>query len=147
MKSILKFIPLFILFIFSSSFGSFQDEGESLSLIANSSTQELSMKEAKKLLKGEEQRWKDGTKVAVALMKTTTPIGETTAKTVYKMSSKDLNKYWLGLVFAGKAQAPTFFTSEEELKAFVNSTPGAIGIVSASSAGSKAVKVDGNTSL
>jgi mRNA-degrading endonuclease toxin of MazEF toxin-antitoxin module len=109
---------------------------------------ELSAADFRKLVTGEKQRWPSGTKVAIALMKTTNPVGEATARQVYKMSGNELNKYWLALVFQGRAKAPQFFTSEAELAAFVRDTPGAIGVLSQpASVGSKAAAVDGKDTL
>jgi hypothetical protein len=75
------------------------------------------------------QRWSNGTKISIALMKTTTPAGETTSKKIYGMTSDQLNKFWLALVFQGKAKAPAFFSSVSELENYIAQTPGAIGIV------------------
>jgi len=45
------------------------------------------------------------------------------------MDGNDVKKFWLAKVFQGKADAPVFFNSEAELKAFVSENEGAIGIV------------------
>lgn len=78
---------------------------------------------------GEKQRWKGGTKITIALMKTNTPVGKTTSRKIYDMSADELNKFWLALVFQGKAQAPMFFNSPLELQGYVSRNPGAIGIL------------------
>lgn len=91
---------------------------------------DLNMPALKSVLKGEKQRWSDGTKVVIALMKTSTPVGGSTSRKIYNMSANELNKYWLALVFQGKADAPTFFNTVSELENFVAQTPGAIGVVS-----------------
>lgn len=78
---------------------------------------------------GEKQRWKNGNRIIIALMKTNTLIGKNTSSRIYDMTGDQLNKYWLALVFQGKAQAPTFFNSTSDLESFVAQTPGAIGIV------------------
>ena len=78
---------------------------------------------------GEQQRWQGGTKITIALMKTNTPTGKNTSETIYGMSSDEVNKFWLALVFQGKAGAPNFFNSASELENFVAQNPGAIGIV------------------
>ncbi len=78
---------------------------------------------------GEQQRWSGGTKITIALMKTNTPAGKNTSEAVYGMSSDELNRFWLALVFQGKAAAPNFFNSASELENFVAQSPGAIGIV------------------
>jgi hypothetical protein len=99
------------------------------------------------VMKGEKLRWPDGTKVSIALMKSNTPIGVNTSKKVYNMSSNELNKYWLALVFQGKADAPTFFNSEAELEEFISQTKGAIGIVNQPAASNKTIAIDGKTFL
>lgn len=40
-----------------------------------------------------------------------------------------MNKFWLALVFQGKASAPVFFTSKSDLEEYVTLTSGAIGII------------------
>ncbi len=115
---------------------------------AQGTASELSAGEFRQLLTGEKQRWKGGAKVAIALMKTTNPVGEATAQRVFRMTGNQLNKYWLALVFQGRAKAPVFFTSETELAAFVRDTPGAIGVVSqAAAAGQKIATVEGKEIL
>lgn len=119
-------------------------------VIGNSkgSPSELKMMQLQSILKGEKQRWGDGTKVIIALMKTNTPVGSVTSKKVFNMSGDQLNKYWLALVFQGKADAPTFFNSMNELEAFVVQTPGAIGIIGQSpTIVQKTILVDGKKFL
>ncbi len=103
----------------------------SLAVIANVSGAPAEMKQSqlKAVLMGETQRWKNGKRILIALMKTNTPIGKTTSSRIYDMSGEELNKYWLSLVFQGKAQAPVFFTSVSELQNYVAQNPGAIGVI------------------
>lgn len=148
MRSIfLKYFTGAVLFIFVSVTSSAQ---ESLTVIGNSkgSPGELKMGQLQSILKGEKQRWGDGTKVVIALMKTNTPVGSVTSKKIFNMSGDQLNKYWLGLVFQGKADAPTFFNSINELETFVAQTPGAIGIIGQPpSVAAKTIIVDGRRFL
>jgi hypothetical protein len=85
------------------------------------------------VLKGEKPYWRNGNKVSIALLKTSTKAGDDIAKTIYGMSGDNLNKYWLSLVFQGNASPPNFFDTETELKAFVLKTKGAIGIITSGS--------------
>jgi ABC-type phosphate transport system substrate-binding protein len=149
------YISLFLLLtLFTSSFSTVivslpQAEGE-LAAIANpkGAPSELTAVKLKNILKGEQQRWKDGTKITIALMKTTTPIGESMTKKIFKMTGKDLNKYFLGQVFQGKMSSPEFFETEEALIAFVKSKEGAIGIISSkNSNGLTVISIDGKKSL
>ncbi|MFD1874660.1 hypothetical protein [Hymenobacter bucti] len=120
-----------------------------LVVIANGKGAPSEMKAAQlnSVMKGEKLRWPDGTKVSIALMKSNTPIGVSTSKKVYNMSSNELNKYWLALVFQGKADAPNFFNSEAELEDFIAQTKGAIGVVNQPAASNKTILIDGKTSL
>jgi hypothetical protein len=90
---------------------------------------EMKLSELRSVLMGEKQRWKNGNRIIIALMKTNTSIGKTTSARIYEMSGDELNKFWLALVFQGKAQPPNFFSSVIELENFVAQNPGAIGIL------------------
>ena len=127
------------------------DDG-ALAIISNSkqggAPAEMSISELTTVFKGERQRWSNGTKVVIALMKTNTTSGSTTAQNLYGMSSQELNRFWLGLVFQGKAKAPKFFSSESDLKDYVTATPGAIGVIGLTSLGDgKSILIDGNKSF
>ena len=121
----------------------------SLVVIANNkgAPPDMKLAQLKSTMKGEKLRWPDGTKVVIALLKSTTPIGTNTSKKIYNMSANELNKYWLALVFQGKADAPNFFNSEAELEEFVSQTNGAIGVVNHPSASNKVIVIDGQRSL
>ena len=108
---------------------------------------EMKMDQLKSIMKGEKLRWPDGSKVIIALMKSSTPIGVNTSKKIYNMSANELNKYWLALVFQGKADAPNFFNSESELEEFILQTNGAIGVVNQRPTTSKAITIDGKKFL
>ncbi len=109
---------------------------------------ELKKNQLSSVLKGEQQRWKDGTKVIIALMDPDTPTGRNTCTRVYNMSGDELQKYFLSLVFQGKARAPNYFDSNTELEAFVAKTPGAIGVLNQATESSvKTVLIDGSKLL
>jgi len=110
---------------------------------------EMRQSELKSVMMGETQRWKNGKRIVIALMKTNTVLGKTTSTKIYDMSGDELNKYWLSLVFQGKAQAPVFFTSVTELQNFVAQNPGAIGIIDKPIASTevRAVTIDGKQSF
>ncbi|WP_445382072.1 hypothetical protein [Robiginitalea sp. IMCC43444] len=109
---------------------------------------ELTFNQLKSVLRGEKLRWDDGKRVVIALMKSNTPTGKEICERIYNMSPNELNKYFLALVFQGRLKAPTFFTSERELEAFVAETPGAIGVINeAGDSTSKIINVTGNEQL
>lgn len=104
---------------------------ETLTIICNQNGAPAQMKlaELKSVMKGERQRWSSGTKVTVALMKTTTPIGKNTAQVLYNMSGDALQKYCMGLSFQGNVHAPKFFNTVSEIENYVAQNPGAIGVI------------------
>jgi len=125
-----------------------QDGG--LVVIANTESvpPELNKNQLNSVLRGEQQRWKDGSKVIIALMDPDTPTGRNTCTRVYNMSGDELQKYFLLLVFQGKARAPNFFDSTGELEAFVAKTPGAIGVLNEKTDSTvNTVLIDGNRLL
>jgi hypothetical protein len=145
-KMLAGFGFLFIACIFGFSPGAAaQDNG--LVVVGNLSGPPGSMKmaELKSTMMGEKQRWKDGKRVVIALMKTSTPLGRVISQKIYDMTGDELNKYWLALVFQGKALAPNFFNTPADLEAFVAQNPGAIGILNKSSSSGevKVILVDG----
>jgi ABC-type phosphate transport system substrate-binding protein len=109
----------------------------------------LTMPELKAIFKGEKQRWSDGTKVVVALMEPSTPLGGKIAEKVYNATGNDVKRQWLALVFQGKTAPPRYFTSEETLKEFVKNTDGAIGLVAAEvgDVAAKIIQIDGKKSF
>ena len=118
-NSIIKFVLSIKLVLFSFLMNA--QDGQ-LSVVANPKgcPSEIKFNDLKSILMGDKQRWQDG------------------------MTGDELNKYWLALVFQGKAKAPQFFNSLNDLEAFINQTPGAIGIVeSAESIPNRTVLVDG----
>jgi ABC-type phosphate transport system substrate-binding protein len=124
---------------------------QTLTVISNEkgAPTELKLTELKSIFKGEKQRWRDGNKITIALMKTNTPVGAYTCKKIYDMNGDDVKKFWLALVFQGKAEGPQFFNSITELESFVADNPGAIGITdqSQSSANAHVVLIDGKKTL
>ncbi len=128
-----RMIYIFILYLFIGILLplSVSAQDEQLVIIGNAASvpSEIDMNQLKSVLKGEKLRWNDGSKVSIALMKTSTPIGAYTCNKLYNMTGNELNKYFLALVFQGKVKAPTFFNSANELEAFVAQTPGAIGVL------------------
>jgi len=154
MKKLPSLTATLILFIwlapFSILMSGFRNEEPSLVVIANEkgSPANLTFRELKAVVQGDKQRWPDGTKIALAFMKTSTPIGSATAKKLLKMNGDQFNKHWLALVFQGKATAPMFFSSVSELENFVNSNPGAIGVIDAGfETKARVITIDNNKSL
>src|SRR5215831_5097335 len=91
------FIQSMVIMILFFSNVSAHAQTEMLTVIRNEkgAPPELKLSELKSILKGEKQRWRDGNKITIALMKTSTPAGMYTCKKIYDMSSDELKKFWL----------------------------------------------------
>jgi ABC-type phosphate transport system substrate-binding protein len=73
------------------------------------------------------------------------PIREAFSKAVLGRGAGPVKTYWQQQVFAGRASPPPQKPSDADIVAFVSSTPGAVGYVSADAAigdGVKLLKVD-----
>ena len=142
-------VLLCIVFIFSSI--NARSQNEMLTVISNDkgAPAELKLSDLKSIFLGEKQRWRNGNKISIALMKTSTPGGAYICQKIYDMSSDELKKFWLALVFEGKADAPEFFNTTSELESFVAENPGAIGIIDQppASADTRIVLIDGKKML
>jgi len=126
-------------------------QDNTLTVIANEkgAPADIKMTELKSVLMGEKQRWSNGKKVVIALMKTSTPLGTIVSKKVYDMSGDEVKGFWLKISFAGKADAPKFCNTPEELLAYVSENEGAIGILDKATEAHdvKVVSVDGKKSF
>lgn len=90
---------------------------------------EIKMNELKAVFRGERQRWSDGTKVVIAMIKSTTPLGNAVSEKIYSMNGDEVRGFWAGISFAGKFDPPNVFNTEAEVEAFVSQNPGAIAIL------------------
>jgi hypothetical protein len=146
---IIKFM-LCLLLGLSLPAGDLFGQDDQLIIVGNAASvpSEMDMNQLKSVLKGEKLRWNDGSRVSLALMKTSTPVGTETCEKLYNMTANELNKYFLALVFQGKVKAPTFFNSTNELEAYVAETPGAIGVMRQPAGKTlKVILVDGKTQI
>ena len=149
LKQVAKYCILSLLLAMGLCAGA---QESTLTVIANSkgAPAELKLSELKSVLMGEKQRWSNGTKVTIVLMKTSTSIGKMVNKKIYDMSADEVKGYWLKISFAGKADTPKFCNTAEELMSYVSENAGAIGIVDKISPDGpdvKTVTVDGKKSF
>ena len=90
---------------------------------------EMKMAELKSVLKGEKQRWADGTKVVIAMIKSTSPMGKAISEKIYSMSGDEVRGFWTRISFAGKFDPPNVFNTPAEVESFVAQNPGAIAVL------------------
>ncbi len=106
---------------------------------------DLKFSELKAVFKGERQRWPDGTKVVIAMIKSTTPLGKVVSEKVYSMSGDEVRGFWASISFSGKSDPPNVFNTAAEVEVFVSQNPGAIAILNkvVTTADIKTVSVSG----
>jgi hypothetical protein len=80
---------------------------------------------------GKETLWKNGKTVVICLPGTKSAKAQEVYTKVYGKSVKEVQKFWLSLVFQGRAKSPIFFDSDQEMVDYVKRTPGAIGVITA----------------
>jgi hypothetical protein len=51
------------------------------------------------------------------------------AKSIYNTTPQGVKKYWLSLVFQGRANPPTFLESDSAIISYIQDTPGAMGFI------------------
>lgn len=74
--------------------------------------------------------WQDGLAISVFVLPDDAPIHDVFAKQKLNVFPYQLRSTWDRLTFSGTGQAPIIVQSEEEMRARVAGTPGAIGYLS-----------------
>ena len=93
--------------------------------------QRLDASEVRRVFRGEQSLWRGGVAVTVVLPSPRSPFIEVVSTGVFGLSKAAMQRYWLGLVFQGRAAPPVQLETADEMIAFVRRTPGAIAIVPA----------------
>lgn len=73
--------------------------------------------------------WDNNKAVTICLPGTKSTDAEKICSLIYKKSVRDVQKFWLSIVFQGRAKSPMFFERDEEMIEYVKKTPGAIGVL------------------
>lgn len=128
-------------------FASFAASGASAKdyvVIVNKSVpdDEVSSSELKNIFLAKKRQWSNAKKIKISLYRNNA-LQTNFLQTAIKKSRMKFEIYWKKLIFTGKASMPKRVSTESAIVAFVKSTPGAIGFVSAKTdiAGVKVLKV------
>lgn len=81
------------------------------------------------VFRGERSVWPSRATVVVVLPSARAPFAETFSREVFGMGRTAMQRYWLALVFQGRANPPVFMDTVETMIEFVRRTPGAIAMV------------------
>jgi len=92
--------------------------------------EEITLKQLRGALRGELSMWPSKHPVTVVLHSTS--LDECSLTASYIVNSPrpaTLQKFWMGLVFGGRATPPIFEMSQKKLIEKIQSTPGSVGLV------------------
>jgi ABC-type phosphate transport system substrate-binding protein len=91
----------------------------------------INRKQMNGIFRGTQSIWKSKEQVIVVMPSSKADFAEQFAASVLQMSHSALQKFWLALVFQGRANAPVFLNSSSEIIEYVKKNPGAIAVVKA----------------
>lgn len=92
-------------------------------------TSKLSSKEVIQVFRNGRSLWPNKEKVIIVLPANKSVHAEAVAKNLYGGSVSSMQKFWLALVFQGRANPPVFLQTAEEIITYVANNPGAIGVL------------------
>ena len=131
MMKILKLIFVCVVLMQSATFAQ-QLSLDGLMLIGNKTgLTSINRKQMDGIFRGTQSIWKSKEQVIVVMPSSKAEFAEQFAASVLQMSHSALQKYWLALVFQGRANAPVFLNSSSEIIEYVKKNPGAIAVVKA----------------
>jgi ABC-type phosphate transport system substrate-binding protein len=121
---------LFALFCLSWDGFAQENNLDQLDFVANvKGVTALSSKEVVQIFRNGRSLWPTGEKVIIVLPSNKSDFAEIVARKLYGGNVTSMQKFWLALVFQGRANPPVFFQSSEEILAYVAKNPGAIGVL------------------
>lgn len=131
MASNLKLIILVLTFL-PFEFDVFSQDSETTSfwIIGNNvSDSTLSNSELQSIFLGDFENWKNGKRVKVVFHRSQTNEFEQTSNLILNSTANELKKYWLSIVFQGRANSPVFKDSCEDIIEYVERNEGTIAII------------------
>jgi ABC-type phosphate transport system substrate-binding protein len=121
---------LFILLVWSWEGLAQQTSLGQLEFAANvKGVKSLTSKEVVQIFRNGRSLWASGEKVIIVLPSNKSDMAESVAKNLYGGSITAMQKFWLALVFQGRANPPVFLQSAEEIMVYISKNPGAIGVI------------------
>ncbi|NJD19259.1 MAG: phosphate ABC transporter substrate-binding protein [Gemmatimonadetes bacterium] len=129
------------------AFGAGPGQAQEFQVVVNpsSGTSEISAAELSKIFQKKSTKLPSGEAAKPVDLGKDSGVREAFSKSVHGRSTAQIESYWQQQIFAGKDVPPDQKASDTDVLAFVASTPGAIGYVSAGAgaSGVKVVKVAG----
>jgi hypothetical protein len=123
-----KYIYILILFLLCS-FVKSQDIEKVMIIGNNTGISEITLKDARDVFKGKKSFWKNKEQVIIVLPASKSKNADIIATEIFQTSVSGMQKYWLALVFQGRANPPVFVQNTREAIDYVSKNPGAIAVV------------------
>ncbi len=95
----------------------------------NIGTKQLSTKEISQIFKGKYTSWPNNEQTIIVLPSSKNENVEVVAKFLFNGKKDVMMKYWLSLVFQGRANPPVFLERDKEIIEYVETNPGSIAII------------------
>jgi ABC-type phosphate transport system substrate-binding protein len=130
----LKLTILVAFFLMAVQLASAQQTVTAYLLVHNNSglASSLQQKEIEKIFQGKYSRWpKTQKQVIILLPSSKHPTAVAITKQMGFGTFKEMQKFWLSMVFQGRFSAPVFLDSDQEIIDYISRNTGAVGIVSA----------------
>lgn len=125
----LFYTRIFLALIFSLSM--LKGYSQSLTVVGNNTGYtSVSSKIIKDVFKGKFSLWSNKVSIIIVLPSSKAANAESVASYLYGTTFSGMQKYWLSLVFQGRANPPVFLDSDDEIIEYVKENSGAVGIVS-----------------
>lgn len=119
-------------------------EGEGFVVIVNQSNTVGSMpaKDVSKLFLKKRTKWPAGGKVLPVDQPEISPVRDAFSRSVLNKTPKEVENYWMSVVFSGRASSPAQKKTDSDVITYVRTHPGAIGYVSSDADISGVKKLD-----
>jgi ABC-type phosphate transport system substrate-binding protein len=122
---------LIILLFFLSNFAAAQGEINNVQIVGNNiGTVTLKKNTLINVFRGRVTTWGNKKTVTVVLPSQKNGSAVLVAEVIYNTTLKGMQKFWLSLVFQGRANPPIFLDTDEEIIRYVQTNPGSIGVIS-----------------
>ena len=107
-----------------------QNYSDRIYIIGNDfDTKSFTKSEIASIFKGKINNWNNGNRVTIVLILNEDEYSSHATKTIYNKTVNAVKKYWLGLVFQGRFEAPVFVNTNDEVLAVIKRNKGSIGIL------------------
>ena len=92
----------------------------------NTAIKETDAKTIRNIFRGKEQMWANREQVTIVLPSSKSDFADAVASEIFQMTVTGMQRYWLSLVFQGRANSPVFLNTAKEMITWVKENPGSI---------------------